>query len=172
MKCEPVAWLWLAGVVSDDDHFTSKLPTKRIAADCLFTDSADRVLILEPPYKPTWDLPGGVVERDESPRSAARRETREEIGLLVEPGALLAVDWIARSGDFTEVVALLFDGGVLAPAHIDQIVLQPDEAVQFRFVTLEEAARLLDPGQHARVAAGLGCRRTQQTIYLENGHAP
>ncbi|MBP2349180.1 ADP-ribose pyrophosphatase YjhB (NUDIX family) [Kribbella aluminosa] len=152
-----------------DDHFTAKLPTKRMAADCLFTDAADRILILKPPYKPTWDIPGGAVERDESPRSAARREVREEIGLVVEPGALLAVDWIARSGDFTEVVALLFDGGVLTPGDVERIVLQADEAVAFRFVTLGEAARLLDPGQYARVVAGLECRRTRGTCYLENG---
>lgn len=148
------------------DHFTAKLPTKRMAADCLFTDGADRLLILKPPYKPTWDLPGGAVERDESPRTAARREVFEEIGLEVEPGALLAVDWIARSGDFSEVVALLFDGGVLSPGDVERIVLQADEAAEFRFVPLEEAARLLDPEQYARVAA---CRRTGGTVYLENG---
>ncbi|MFD7156466.1 NUDIX domain-containing protein [Kribbella sp. NPDC059898] len=148
------------------DHFTAKLPTKRMAADCLFTDSADRLLILKPPYKPTWDLPGGAVERDESPRAAARREVLEEIGLVVEPGELLAVDWIARAGDFTEVVALLFDGGVLTPDDVARIVLQPEEAVAFRFVSLEEAAGLLDPEQYARVAA---CRRTGGAVYLEDG---
>ncbi|HZX03440.1 NUDIX hydrolase [Kribbella sp.] len=148
------------------DHFTAKLPTKRMAADCLFTDGTDRLLILKPPYKPTWDLPGGAVERDESPRAAARREVLEEIGLVVEPGALLAVDWTARSGDFSEVVALLFDGGVLTPDEIERIVLHPDEAVAFRFVSLEEASRLLEPGQYGRVAAG---RRTGGTAYLENG---
>jgi len=49
--------------------------------------------------------------RDESPRLAARREVQEEIGLSVEPGDLLAVDRISQVGDFTEVVAFLFDGG-------------------------------------------------------------
>lgn len=91
-----------------------------MAADCLCTDQAGRLLctdqagrllVLEPPYKATWDIPGGVVERDESPRLAARREVQEEIGLSVEPGDLLAVDRISQVGDFTEVVAFLFDGG-------------------------------------------------------------
>ncbi|MGW6199925.1 NUDIX domain-containing protein [Kribbella sp. NPDC055110] len=164
----PIIELWLGG----DVHFTAKLPTKRMAADCLFTDQAGRLLVLQPPYKPTWDIPGGLVERDESPRLAAQREVREEIGLTVEPGGLLAVDWIPQSGDFTEIVAFLFDGGVLTPADIDRIVLQPTEVTSSRFVTLDEASHLLDPEQFARVAAGLKNRRTPEAVYLENGVPP
>ncbi|MEU4294246.1 NUDIX hydrolase [Kribbella sp. NPDC026596] len=140
-----------------------------MAADCLFTDEAGRVLVVEPTYKATWDLPGGLVERDESPRAAAQREVREEIGLVVEPGELLAVDWVSQSGDFTEIVAFLFDGGVLAPADIDRIVPDPTEARSFRFATLDEAGQLLDAGQFARVAAALEARASATTTYLENG---
>jgi 8-oxo-dGTP pyrophosphatase MutT (NUDIX family) len=158
--------------VPDDDHFTAKLPTKRMAADCLFTDQADRLLVLEPPYKSTWDIAGGVVDRDESPRLAAQREVREELGLIVEPGDLLAVDWQSRSGDFTEMVAFLFDGGVLAPADIEQIVIEPAEVTSLRFVTLDEAERLLDAELFARVAAGLKARVSAAAAYLENGFSP
>ena len=153
-------------------HFTAKLPTKRMAADCLFTDKAGRLLVLEPPYKSTWDIPGGAVERDESPRHAARREVLEEVGLTVDPGELLAVDWVPQSGDFTEIVAFLFDGGVLTPTDIARIVTQPAEVSSFRFATLDEAERLLDPEQFARVAAGLKWLGTAQTTYLENGVPP
>jgi 8-oxo-dGTP pyrophosphatase MutT (NUDIX family) len=113
-----------------------------------------------------------VVERDESPRLTAQREVLEEIGLIVEPGDLLAVDWLSRSGDFTEIVAFLFDGGVLAPADIDRIVIEPTEVSCFRFVTLDEAERLLDAELFARVAAGLETRRSAATVYLENGFPP
>jgi 8-oxo-dGTP pyrophosphatase MutT (NUDIX family) len=156
----------------DDVHFTAKRPTKRIAADCLLTDHADRLLVLEPSYKSTWDIPGGAVERDESPRLAAKREVHEEVGLVVEPGDLLAVDWVSQSGDFTEIVAFLFDGGVLTPADIDRIVTEPTEASSFKFVTLDEAERLLDAEQFARVAAGLRTRGSAATMYLENGRPP
>ncbi|MFB6720447.1 NUDIX domain-containing protein [Kribbella sp. NPDC056345] len=158
--------------MSEQIHFTAKLPTKRVAADCLFIDRAGRLLVLEAPYKSTWDLPGGMVEKDESPRLAARREVYEEIGLSVEPGALLAVDWVPQTGDFTEIVAFLFDGGVLAPGDIERIVIQPAEVSSFRFVTLAEAERLLDAEQFARVAAGFAARELAQTAYLEAGRAP
>jgi len=155
-----------------DGHFTARQPTKRMAADCLFTDEAGRVLILDPPYKEAWDLPGGIVERGESPRLAAQREIQEELGLAVEPGALLVVDWVAQSGDFTEIVALLFDGGVLGPADIDAMVLDPSEVQRHRFVSLGDAEGLLEAGQLARVAAGLEALACGRTAYLENGARP
>ena len=163
--------LWLAAYVVDSDHFTANLPSKRMAADCLLTDGAGRLLVLNPPYKSTWDIPGGIVERDEPPRRAARREVREEIGLDVEPGLLLAVDWIARNGDFTEVIAFLFDGGVLAATDVKHIVADPSEVRCFRFVALDEAKRLLDGELFARVVAGLAARGSGSTAYLENGLA-
>jgi ADP-ribose pyrophosphatase YjhB (NUDIX family) len=160
----------LGGDVADDVHFTAQQPTKRMAADCLFTDRAGRLLVIEPSYKATWDLPGGIVETDESPREAARREVREELGIDVEPGHLIAVDWKPRSGNFTEIVAFLFDGGVLTTADTDRIVLDPTEAKTHRFVSLDEAEQLLDAEQFARVAAAIGARA--QATYLENGYPP
>lgn len=38
-------------------------------------------------YPGVWDLPGGHVEPGESPRDAARRELREELGVDAELGA-------------------------------------------------------------------------------------
>ncbi|WP_132146267.1 hypothetical protein [Kribbella antiqua] len=64
------------------------------------------------------------------------------------------------------------DGGALAPADIDRIVIQPTEVSRFRFVTLDEAERLLDAGQFARVAAALKSRTSATTTYLENGLPP
>jgi len=43
-------------------------------------------------YKPGLTLPGGGIARGESPRAAARRETREEVGLDFEPARFVAVD--------------------------------------------------------------------------------
>jgi ADP-ribose pyrophosphatase YjhB (NUDIX family) len=156
----------------DDAHFTARLPVKRLAADCLFTDEAGRILVVEPTYKPTWDIPGGGVEVDESPRHAAQREVREELGLHIEPGDLIAVDWLPHDGNFTEVVAFLFDGGVLSPAARSQIVVDPSEIRSHRFVVLEEAEQLLDAEQFARVRAGIRARAASSTAYLEDGSPP
>jgi len=149
-------------------HFTMRLPTKRVAADCLVFDPAGRFLVVEPTYKSAWDVPGGVAEVDEPPRRAARREVGEELGLELEPGALLAVDWVAGDGDVTEVMAFLFDGGVIGePAA--SLTLQADELGSARFVTLVEAEQLMDAEAFARVEAAIDARARQTTVYLECG---
>ena len=53
------------------NDFTATLPRKRMGAGVLLSDELGRVLLVEPTYKPSWEVPGGVVEADESPRAAA-----------------------------------------------------------------------------------------------------
>ena len=154
--------------VASEEHFTVHLPTKRVAADCLIFDAAGRVLLLKPTYKTTWDLPGGVVEPDESPRAAARRELREEVGLDVEPGRLLAVDWVARDRGATEVMAFLFEAGV-EEIDVDGLVLQPEEVSAATFATESELLSLLDGEAASRVATAISARGRGTAVYLENG---
>ena len=62
------------------DQYVAALARKRMAAGVLFRDKAGRVLLLEPSYKPSWEIPGGAVEADESPWATATRELSEELG--------------------------------------------------------------------------------------------
>lgn len=155
-------------MTSTTEHFTVQLPTKRVAADCLIFGTDGRFLVVEPIYKNTWDVPGGVSEVDESPRRTAQREVAEELGLEVEPGPLLAVDWISRRGDWTEVVAFLFDGGVVSIPATD-LTLQAEEVRSARWVSLSEAEPLMTAWEYRRVAAAVEARSRQLTIYLEDG---
>ena len=64
-----------------------------ICAGALVRDADGRLLLVrrgKPPAQGTWTLPGGRVEPGESPSEAAAREVREETGLDVEVGELLA----------------------------------------------------------------------------------
>ncbi|WP_307873852.1 MULTISPECIES: NUDIX hydrolase [unclassified Frankia] len=42
-------------------------------------DDDSRILIVQPTYRPGWDLPGGVVEQEESPHSAALQHPADEL---------------------------------------------------------------------------------------------
>ena len=56
------------------DQYVASLANKRMAAGALFRDEAGGVLLVNPVYKPTWDLPGGAVEAEESPGSCSPTE--------------------------------------------------------------------------------------------------
>lgn len=43
------------------------LPAKRMASGAILRNLKGQVLVVEPAYKDLWELPGGVVERGESP---------------------------------------------------------------------------------------------------------
>lgn len=73
-------------------EYDRKLPRKRVAAGVLFFDADGRVMLVDPVYKDPWEIPGGAVEWDESPRDGAVREVKEELGLAWRPGRLLGVD--------------------------------------------------------------------------------
>lgn len=143
----------------------SNVPGKPAAAGVLFFDRDGRLLIVEPTYRPEWGVPGGGVERDESPRDAAARETREELGLDIEPGRLICVDHRRSSPDS---VHFLFEGPTLTPDQVDAIALPPDELRSFRFAPLDEALPLLNPPLGRRIAATLG----RTGVYLEEGVEP
>lgn len=57
----------------------------------LMRDSANRILLVQPSGFDTWSLPGGMIEPRERPAEAVVREMDEELGLKVEPVALLGV---------------------------------------------------------------------------------
>jgi len=149
--------------------YTATLPAKRIGAGALFFDDADRVLLVKPVYKDDWEIPGGVVEANESPWTACCREIKEELGLSRTPRRLLAIDWLPPLADRTEGLMVVFDGGRLTRAEIAKITVPSDELRGYEFCALAEAARRLSPRMTRRLTACLAARETGAVAYLENG---
>lgn len=116
----------------------SFLPRKRAIAQLLMRDPEGRVLLCRLTYKDDWDLPGGVVEVNESPRAAVAREVQEELGVDVDAGPLLLTDWLPPWSGWEDALCLVFDGGRHDPAVLDELVLQPREIASVRFCTAEE----------------------------------
>jgi 8-oxo-dGTP diphosphatase len=149
--------------------FDRELPRKRMAAAALLVDATGQLLMVKPVYRDHWDLPGGVVELNESPRQAVRREIAEELGLDSTPGALLCVDWVPPRPDRSEGLIMVFDGGMLEPDEIGRIRLQLQELAAYEFVDVIRAPELLPPHLRRRLEASIGARTAGRTVYLENG---
>ncbi|HSH05771.1 MAG TPA: NUDIX hydrolase, partial [Anaerolineae bacterium] len=84
------------------------LPRKRMGSGCLLWDEGKRILLVKPTYKPGWEIPGGVVEADESPRAACERELVEELGLRRRVGRLLVFEYNEGVGEKTESLMFIF----------------------------------------------------------------
>jgi 8-oxo-dGTP diphosphatase len=156
-------------IVLPPDEYVATLARKRMAAGALFRDAQGRVLLVDPTYKPTMDLPGGAVEADESPHAACRREVAEELGLDRAPGRVLAVDWVPSRPERPEGLIVVYDGGILTDEEVGQIVLGDGELAGIRFVVPEEVGALVTPLLARRIAACVEAAEAGTVAALENG---
>ncbi len=105
------------------------LPTKRIIAQGRLLDEQGRVLLCQLTYKREWDLPGGVVEVGEAPAVGLEREIREELGVTVQVGELLTVNWLPAWRGWDDACIFLFDLGEVEASYTAGMTLQPTEIV-------------------------------------------
>ncbi|MCU1674219.1 MAG: putative hydrolase [Frankiales bacterium] len=147
--------------------YRNSRPRKRMGAGVLFRDEAGRVLVVEPTYKPDWELPGGAVEADESPRTACVREVEEEIGLRIELGRMLCMEWQGAEPDRTESLMFVYDGGVLAPET--ELWLAPDELASYRFVEPADLHVLMSERVARRTRAAVQAVAQGRLVELEHG---
>lgn len=153
-------------------EFYARLPATRGAAGALLIDRTSRMILLVERIYDTvwpWGLPGGIIEADESPLGACRREIREELGIDPIIEHLAAIDWVPPRPPKTAGNMYLFTGHLPAQARIQ---LDPAELSAWTWVTPSEIPHLLPPHTARRVAAALCAHTDQRTAYLEDGYHP
>lgn len=155
------------------DYYQS-LPKKRMAAAALFTDNTGKVFVVKPTYKSHWEIPGGVVEKNESPRKAAAREVKEELGIDVSYLEFLCVDYAVPSGPKDESLQFVFFGGQLDKKVLAKIKLNKEELSEYKFVSVKDAKKLLTNHEvHTsfsdRLEQSLLALRRKESVYLEDG---
>ncbi|MFI2781176.1 NUDIX domain-containing protein [Streptomyces sp. ALB3] len=141
-----------------------------VASGVLLFDEQDRVLLVDPTYKPGWEFPGGVVEPGEAPAQAGVREVAEELGLRLDTVPdLLVIDWEAPKPPAYGGLRFLFDGGRLSGDAAARLLLPGSELRGWRFVTEEEAAGMLPPTRFERLRWALRARERSTVLNLEAG---
>lgn len=133
----------------------SFLPRKRAIAQMLVRDTDGRVLLCNLTYKADWDLPGGVVEVNESPREAVGREIEEELGLDLPAGPLVLTDWLPAWSGWDDALCLVFDGGTHDASLTDRIVREAREIRTAEFCTADQVQERCADFTARRIAAAL-----------------
>ncbi|MPZ79585.1 MAG: NUDIX domain-containing protein [Actinophytocola sp.] len=140
-----------------------------MASGVLFRDRAGRVLLVEPTYKPNWEIPGGAAEVDEAPWATAAREVVEELGLDHPVGRILVIDYVRPQDSRPEGVVFVFDGGVLDGAGLVGMVPASGEIRSVGFYPLDEARTRVKPLLADRLAAALTAVDEGVTVLCEQG---
>lgn len=161
---DPAAWL---AQLEEGNRTQAR---KRVSAQILIHDCRERLLLVDPSYKPDWDIPGGMAENNETPVDAARRELAEELNLDIGLQRLLCIDWVAPHGPWDDLVVFVFDGGVLTNAQTETLRLQDSELVDFAFCTHTDAENRLRDYVWRRTDAALKAWQLHSTTYTHNGY--
>jgi 8-oxo-dGTP diphosphatase len=148
----------------------AKQARKRVAVDVLLRDHQSRILLVKPNYKPGWDLPGGMVEANEPPLDALRRELSEELGLRLPRYRLLCLDWVPPHDPWDDQLALIFDGGLLSEADRNHLSLRDKELADLQFFEEAQLGELIRPRLWRRLQSALDVLRSGRTAqYLHDG---
>lgn len=124
------------------------------AAIAFIKNEYGNLLIVKPNYLGTddWSLPGGVIEKGESPTEACQRECLEELNIHVTVGKLLCLEHQKATHLEGETNKFVFDCGVLLPEQ-QMFTLQEDELDDFAFKPLSEAMKLVSSKMRRRLEA-------------------
>ncbi len=148
-------------------EYLRRLPTKHAGTGLVVLNSKDEILLVKPIYRNYWKLPGGSIDRFESPRDACVREAREELRLSVGVLTLLGVSYNTHAKDHYEDLQFYFYGGRLRRVQIERLKARANEIGEFRFVARKNAGRIMRTGAHAMLTLWYRAIKARTPFYHE-----
>ena len=125
-------------------------------------------MLVKPTYKESWEIPGGVVEEDESPWQCCRREINEELSLELEPTRLLLVDYNSANQTKTESLMFVFCVPPLSESCVCSISLPKDELIEFAFFDVSKLPDEMTHSLRCRVQRAYELFQSGETAYFDN----
>ncbi|ATG50759.1 ADP-ribose pyrophosphatase [Brachybacterium vulturis] len=149
-----------------DPAYFATLPKVITSGAVILRDEHDHLVIEKPNYRDHWLLPGGGVDAGEDARQCARREVLEELGLDLEVGRLLTVDWLPSSAVRSAPMGVhfLFDAGVIPRAQLEATVVPEAAELDDWALIPESEAHLLSPWGASRVQRALAVLRGESEV--------
>jgi len=152
----------------EPERWYASLPSFLGSASALITNPAGTaVLGVKPNYRTWWNLPGGIMKAVEPQHVCCAREVAEELGLQMDPGRLLVMDWVAPTAVRKAWFGYVFDGGVLD--DVLGVVLQSEELDAVEFVDCSQLRDRPTANTADRVEAALTARKSGGVACLHNG---
>lgn len=113
---------------------------KRASSAGILCETADgRLLIVKANYKKHWSIPGGIIDHNETPKQAAIRETKEEVGISLHPERVKFISVIDRvSEELGHTYQFVFHA-MVTEEELLGVVLQEKEIEDYALVSREEA---------------------------------
>ncbi|MEK2690392.1 NUDIX hydrolase [Bdellovibrio sp. GT3] len=156
----------------DDKEYYESLPGKRISTGALVFYK-NQALLVQPSYSAGWILPGGTVEAEESPMEGLIREVKENLGIIITPTHVLAIDYIPNKDIKGEYLSFLFGAVDLNESQAQNISVSLKNTKDFKFVDMNIAYSMLVPSVSRRVQSALkAVTENYVMVYLEDGKIP
>jgi 8-oxo-dGTP pyrophosphatase MutT (NUDIX family) len=146
-------------------EFLKIVARKRVSAGVIFLNNKKQILLVKTSYKKYWSLPGGMIDKNESPKDAAIREAEEEIGIKVKNLKLGSIGWGMEKEYDDDYITFQFNGGIIEDEK--SIRIDNEEIIDFKFADVNKIKNLVSPGTNAGIIESLRNLKTENSIYIE-----
>ncbi len=149
------------------DEYLKQLAKKIVAVGVIISNKKNEILIVKPSYrKDGWSIPGGTVDKNESLIEAAHREVLEEVGIQIEIKHLLLIGYKHQDDGTGKVYDSIQHIFVSSKINENDIKIDNDEIIDYKFVSFKKALGFLTPSLKQRLSV---VKNFNDFYYIENG---